>query len=460
MACFVGIVLIQLFIAAGVAFLDTAGLCASEPCKNGGVCFEGSDDFICTCGEAWGGKTCETDVDECKASPCGEQGTCTNTAGSFTCACNQGYDNNDGCKDIDECAVGTPCGNNANCSNTVGSYTCACAPGWANDGPTNCVDVDECLRQPCSLGAVCENTDGGFQCKCRGAVVLPGDSCVGDSIVNSDWSAGAAGDNVSGDCDQSDYFPFPVINTLCTGNNVGQAITNADSHSGAHSWHYKRGEVNNYGSGTPFSPALTVKVGRSDGVYTGQADSFYASFWFKAAKNYTNQYGDGSRILVAAGDPDGIEPSSNYLEINFPNRRRSKISVRTRESHPSYEQCAITRDCGEDFGLVYTTVAENLDPLQWHHVEMTLLTKPEDYRDEWFYRVDGVPSPHTHGAYFKTKHYDEGRYVYVNRLNFAALHQPYVDLKGYFFDDIYYKAFNSAQPANSLDEYSTSFEEQ
>ncbi|XP_066263770.1 uncharacterized protein [Branchiostoma lanceolatum] len=356
---------------------------------------------------------------------------------------------------------------------------CTCASGWVNDGPTNCVDVDECLGQPCTLGADCENTDGSFLCKCAGVLISPSESCdgdevtvrpphelinetgwsLGDSIVNGNWSAGAAGNNVTGDCDQSDYFTFPVDN-ICQGDNVGQAITNASSHSGRLSWHYKRGVANTYGSGTPFSPGLTVKVGRSDTGYNGQADSFYASFWFKAAKDYTNEYGDGSRILVAAGDPNGTEPSSNYLEINFPNRRRSQISIRTRESHPSYEQCATSKNCGEDFGLIYTTVAEDLDPLQWHHVEMTLRAKPEDYKDEWFYKVNGVPSPHTHGAYFKTKQYDEGRYLYVNRLNFAALHQPYVDVKGYFFDDIYYKAFNSAQPTIIMAEYSTSFEEQ
>ncbi|XP_078700921.1 uncharacterized protein LOC144927399 [Branchiostoma floridae x Branchiostoma belcheri] len=343
-----------------------------------------------------------------------------------------------------------------------------------------CEDVDECSGQPCAVGAQCENTDGSFQCKCGSNIISPTESCgdevtvrpphelinetgwsLGDSIVNGDWSAGAAGDVIAHDCDQPDFFPFPV-NNICSGNNVGQAITNENYHSGSFSWHYKRGLfLNAYGSGFPFSPGLSVKVGRSDGSYDADADSFYASFWFKAAKNYTNQYGDGSRILVAAGDPDGTEASSNYLEISFPNVRRSKITVRTRESHPSYEQCAATKDCGEDFGFTYTTVADNLDPLQWHHVEMTLRAKPEDYKDEWSYKVNGVPSPNTpHGAYFKTKHYDEGRYLYVNRLNFVALHRAQVDIKGFFFDDIYYKAFDSAQPTNIIDEYSTSFEEQ
>ncbi|XP_078700922.1 uncharacterized protein LOC144927400 [Branchiostoma floridae x Branchiostoma belcheri] len=73
--CFATIVILQLFIAAGVSFLvwssidtsskltlraGTAEICGSQPCRNGGECFEGSDDFICNCGEAWSGKTCET----------------------------------------------------------------------------------------------------------------------------------------------------------------------------------------------------------------------------------------------------------------------------------------------------------------------------------------------------------------------------------------------------------------
>ncbi|XP_078702029.1 uncharacterized protein LOC144927998 [Branchiostoma floridae x Branchiostoma belcheri] len=458
--------------------------CTDGPCQNDGVCFEGSDGFYCFCSAGWTGDRCDVDINECDAGMCSEG--CVNSPGSYTCNCAEGY-SGQYCNDINECEEEPhPCGENTECENTRGSYRCNCVDGFKADvGGYNCTDIDECdpVYRLCSPHANCTNTLGSYVCTCKEGFSGNGTAChalpnttidivttaptpslspadfgwsVGGSIVEASWSPGDT-TTIDIDCDR------PGGARPCISSDY-QVITNVTSHSGSQSWNYKRGRRNGEpGAGTPFSPQLNVAVGRSDGNYTGQADSFYASFWFKAAKEYTDgdKFGDGSRIMVAAGDPEGTWASSNYLEVRLESKYRAKVSVRTRESWPSYEQCSQSKDCGDDFGYLsqdgYQVVAENLEPTEWHRVEMTLRAKPEDYADEWRYVVDGRFRAEG-GAYYKTKQYDEGRYLYVNRLNFAAMHPPDDNKKGFYFDDVYYKAFNSANPNVILDEYRTSFE--
>jgi alpha-tubulin suppressor-like RCC1 family protein len=89
------------------AAVDNAGntTCASSPCKNGGVCTDGSSGYSCDCtNTGFTGPTCAADRDECadNASICG-QGTCANRLDGtgYTCKCA------DGLIDLDE--TGTQC---------------------------------------------------------------------------------------------------------------------------------------------------------------------------------------------------------------------------------------------------------------------------------------------------------------------------------------------------------------
>ncbi|XP_078700923.1 uncharacterized protein LOC144927401 [Branchiostoma floridae x Branchiostoma belcheri] len=246
---------------------------------------------------------------------------------------------------------------------------------------------------------------------------------------------------------------------------IDEKISNASAHQGQQCWYYKSGTNTYYNPGpgdkTPFSPGLSVKVGRSDGSYTAEADSFYVSFWFKMAKDYSYRFGDGTKMLVVAGDPSGTGASSNHLEIYFPINYRAKLSIRTKESYPSYAECAQPgANCSDNFGSIYNTIADTLDPTTWHHVEMTLRSRPQDYMDEWFYVIDGdTANQKQEGAFYKTQQYDEGRYLYVNRVSFVDISSVSDSTKkGIYFDDITYKAYNSANPNVVLDEYSTSFE--
>ncbi|XP_029980966.1 protein HEG [Sphaeramia orbicularis] len=71
--------------------------CVSNPCMNGGMCvsYEGHQ-FTCHCQQAWTGKTCNEDVNECEQDPCPVGSRCVNTRGSFSCECPLGFDLEDG----------------------------------------------------------------------------------------------------------------------------------------------------------------------------------------------------------------------------------------------------------------------------------------------------------------------------------------------------------------------------
>ena len=62
--------------------------CHSNPCINGGTCFDDVNDFKCKCPEGWVGKTCES-YNYCKTSPCKNKGNCTNVPemNMFKCEC-------------------------------------------------------------------------------------------------------------------------------------------------------------------------------------------------------------------------------------------------------------------------------------------------------------------------------------------------------------------------------------
>ncbi|XP_078701920.1 uncharacterized protein LOC144927941 [Branchiostoma floridae x Branchiostoma belcheri] len=481
---------------------ETALFCASQPCQHGGVCIDGANGFYCFCEQGWTGKQCETDIDECKDNPCGTNQQCINHPGNFTCNCTDGYDGTP-CTDVDECAA-NPCKVNEDCANTDGGYTCTCKTGFRPNGDT-CTDINECsFLGRCPAHSDCINTIGSYHCDCHTG--FSGPTCTEITTTPPPSTASSTTTTVSGSTvtattgtttlntftgtvtttttaattttgttvAPTTTQPTPDIgwiNGQSVGNNnsgwkvdptIDEKISNTSAHQGQLCWYYKSGtnagSQPGPGDKTPFSPGLSVKVGRSDSPYTAEADSFYVSFWFKMAHDYSDRTGDGTKMLVVAGDLNGTDASSNHLEIYFLYRYRARVSIRTKESYPSYAECAQSKNCGDNFGSIYSTITDTLDPTLWHHVEMTLRSRPQDYMDEWFYVIDGdTANPSQGGAFYKTQQYDDGRYLYVNRLSFVDISSS-SRKKGIYFDDITYKAYNFDNPNVILDEYSTSFE--
>ncbi|KAJ8936435.1 hypothetical protein NQ318_015581, partial [Aromia moschata] len=158
-------------------YLLTKDECASNPCKNGGVCQDLYNDYICHCTTGWEGHDCSKDTDECvKFSGtdlgCQNGATCVNKKGSYECLCPTGYYGLHCTRTTADCATGGTelCGHGT-CipQNTGVGYKCLCDQGWTTDTNGRCTaDIDECnLNHPqCSTNprVSCINVPGSFFC--------------------------------------------------------------------------------------------------------------------------------------------------------------------------------------------------------------------------------------------------------------------------------------------------------
>lgn len=91
--------------------------CRSQPCKNGGTCLQDMNNYKCQCREGFRGTNCEginlhsshvtlhiiicgsikicfcfiVEELKCHSNPCQNGGTCFENSGGFTCTCPEGY---------------------------------------------------------------------------------------------------------------------------------------------------------------------------------------------------------------------------------------------------------------------------------------------------------------------------------------------------------------------------------
>ncbi|XP_075162494.1 cubilin homolog [Haematobia irritans] len=158
--------------------------CAEEtnPCKNGGTCYDLYKGYHCECTEGWKGKNCEEDIDECYLWAgtdlgCQNNAICINTPGGYRCTCPKGFSGTHCRLRSTICMKQSSeslCGHGV-CvpANNHQGYTCICDQGWTKNAtaPTNSsaslicdIDVDECesSRNPCH--GECINLPGSFKC--------------------------------------------------------------------------------------------------------------------------------------------------------------------------------------------------------------------------------------------------------------------------------------------------------
>lgn len=269
------------------------------------------------------------------------------------------------------------------------------------------------------------------------ARVLPGGICfaamdVGTLAGQDGWSGGESPDFTNNSAHPTSANP----DLWYESDWHGEAVTTADAHTGTQSWWLRSG-YDSSGSGTPFSPGLAVSAGQPSSGAGG--NTFSASFWFRAA----DPNGDGSRIMIAGGNPGGNDRSSNYLEIE--NVAGSGVTVRTYDGVP-----------GNGWGAVEVLVATGLDAGTWHEITMTGQFTDGSYNDTWTYQIDSG-SPVSGGAYFETARDNFGfDYEMTNRLKFQPKHANYSpDSYGFYFDDI---LTTVSDATGVLASYSTSFE--
>ena len=258
-----------------------------------------------------------------------------------------------------------------------------------------------------------------------------GSMLIGSVAGQDGWSGGAA----SGLTNNGAQPSSPNSDLFYNGDWHGEAVTTAEARTGNQSWLLRNG-YDSPGSGTPFSPSLAVPAGQpSSGAI---AHTFSASFWFKAAGGP----GDGSRIMIAGGNPTGNDRSSNYLEIE---NSASGITVRAMEGIP-----------GGGWSSTEKIIAAALDTTVWHKLTMVGQFFDGPSNDIWTYRInDG--SETTTSAYFETArdHFGYG-YELTNRLKFQPRHANYdPSAEGFYFDDL---VTTTSGASGTLSSYATGFE--
>lgn len=152
--------------------------CRTNPCQNGGTCFDMYESFMCYCPKNWQGITCSMDVNECLEFAgtdlgCQNGASCVNTQGSYECRCTPGFvGTHCRSKSFDCSTSGVELCGNGICvhSNNQYGYSCICNQGWKTSelSPACIVDINECLENKphCSKDpeVICINLPGSFLC--------------------------------------------------------------------------------------------------------------------------------------------------------------------------------------------------------------------------------------------------------------------------------------------------------
>ncbi|XP_030381464.1 cubilin homolog [Scaptodrosophila lebanonensis] len=164
--------------------------CQSNPCGNGGSCYNTFNGFRCQCRSGFEGTKCENDVNECTLYRgtdlgCQNGAQCVNQLGSFSCICTPGWYGVHCTQRKGDCSQSSTwelCGHGSCVASSDSfGYKCLCEPGWKTNGltPACTVDVDECSAEthtPCITK--CINLPGSFTCApCAAGLTGNGVSC-------------------------------------------------------------------------------------------------------------------------------------------------------------------------------------------------------------------------------------------------------------------------------------------
>ncbi len=109
---------------------------ANGGCVNGATCVDRASNSvpICLCQAGYTGLKCQTNINECASNPCRNGGICTDTVNSFVCICPAGYSGLMCQTNINECAS-NPCRSGGTCIDLLNRYNCTCIKSWTG---TNC----------------------------------------------------------------------------------------------------------------------------------------------------------------------------------------------------------------------------------------------------------------------------------------------------------------------------------
>ncbi|XP_033113936.1 fibrillin-2-like, partial [Anneissia japonica] len=200
--------------------------CASLPCQNGGQCNDLVNGYTCTCVPGYTGSHCSININECASDPCLNGGTCVDGINQYICLCVFGFEGTHCEINIDDCSLSS-CLNQGTCVDGVNSFSCICMPGYIGN---DCgIDINECASDPCVNGVCLDGVNGyicqcfigyiGLQCEintneCDSDPCLNGATCV-DQVDGYQCVCVPGYSGVRCEIDINDCLPNPCVNGAC-----------------------------------------------------------------------------------------------------------------------------------------------------------------------------------------------------------------------------------------------------
>ncbi|KAJ8406866.1 hypothetical protein AAFF_G00291420 [Aldrovandia affinis] len=136
--------------------------CDSTPCKNGALCRDGLEAYVCECPGGFTGHDCEIN---CTSHVCQRQQACVAEENKDVCACTDGVSSVQ-CRDQrGPCGPG-PCLNNGSCLSLGTDYHCRCPRGFTGKNCEEVSDYCKLLNISCLNEGLCLNRIGGYNCLC------------------------------------------------------------------------------------------------------------------------------------------------------------------------------------------------------------------------------------------------------------------------------------------------------
>ncbi|KAF7654487.1 hypothetical protein LDENG_00069140, partial [Lucifuga dentata] len=134
-----------------------------NPCRNGGICEERPNGYVCHCPDRFRGCNCDSQADEdCTSYACQEELICTVGEHASECVCADG-NVIPACRRRQNLCSPSLCLNNATCVSRGSDYSCRCMRGFSGKNCEEIIDYCMLLSISCLNEGWCLNVIGGYK---------------------------------------------------------------------------------------------------------------------------------------------------------------------------------------------------------------------------------------------------------------------------------------------------------
>ena len=241
--------------------------------------------------------------------------------------------------------------------------------------------------------------------------------------------------------------------TIAISPSVDQEVTNAAAFAGTQSFRVSNNGFNGAYGGWIFGPGLTDAAGQPSSGATANRISLTLMF------QSVSSSADGSNLEIDLGDSNGTDRTTFTAITNYADADGG-LTLRAAEPDPT----------GNFFPT--NAVATGLSRTTWHQLQIDGFFFDGPANDYFQISLDGgapIISPNTslnHWATFEA--FDAAvpqPYELANRIFMRSGAAPSsfvpsaVTASGFYFDNVSYQSWNSANPSTILSSYSTGFED-